>query len=177
MISPIDGGLFSQRPESRFMTGTYMVVDGGLLIGPRHSWDENAPGDVFDSLEAFVASAPGMTIPSDGRVPFRVKFFHGFGSRLWREGERLFDIPAAVLQSGDRDGCPAGRVLALAIAMVVDAFADPIIGHMSDKTYSRWGRRHALALPCRSVRWRPAGCCFGIRRGWRGRQAFTAICS
>ncbi|MFO1239690.1 MAG: SDR family oxidoreductase [Sphingomonadaceae bacterium] len=49
--------LFLAGPESRFMTGTYMLVDGGLLTGPRHSWDENAPG-MFSSLEAFVASAP-----------------------------------------------------------------------------------------------------------------------
>jgi NAD(P)-dependent dehydrogenase (short-subunit alcohol dehydrogenase family) len=32
--------------EARFITGTHFIVDGGITIGPRHSWDENAPGDV-----------------------------------------------------------------------------------------------------------------------------------
>ena len=49
--------LFLAGPESRFMTGTYMLVDGGLLTGPRHAWDENAPS-MFSSLEAFVTAAP-----------------------------------------------------------------------------------------------------------------------
>ncbi len=44
--------LFLAGPESRFMTGTYLLVDGGLLTGPRHAWDENTPG-MFSSLEAF----------------------------------------------------------------------------------------------------------------------------
>ncbi len=49
--------LFLAGPESRFMTGTHMLVDGGLLTGPRHAWDENAPG-MFSSLEAFVEATP-----------------------------------------------------------------------------------------------------------------------
>ena len=32
--------------------------------------------------------------------------------------------------------------LALAIAMVVDGFTDPVLGYLSDYTKSRWGRRH-----------------------------------
>ncbi len=42
--------------EARFITGTHMLVDGGLTIGPRHSWDEATPG-MFESLEQFVAAA------------------------------------------------------------------------------------------------------------------------
>ena len=30
--------------DAAFVTGTHLLVDGGLLIGPRHSWDPNAPG-------------------------------------------------------------------------------------------------------------------------------------
>jgi Na+/melibiose symporter-like transporter len=41
--------------------------------------------------------------------------------------------------------------LAIFIALVVDAFLDPIVGHMSDNLRTRWGRRHPLmylsALP------------------------------
>jgi NAD(P)-dependent dehydrogenase (short-subunit alcohol dehydrogenase family) len=44
--------------EARFITGSHMVVDGGITIGPRHSWDENAP-QMFDSLQNFIGSAQG----------------------------------------------------------------------------------------------------------------------
>jgi NAD(P)-dependent dehydrogenase (short-subunit alcohol dehydrogenase family) len=44
--------------EARFITGAHMVVDGGITIGPRHSWDENSPA-MFDSLQNFVGSAQG----------------------------------------------------------------------------------------------------------------------
>ena len=37
--------------ESSFMTGTHMLVDGGLTIGQRHAWDPNEPG-MFDALTA-----------------------------------------------------------------------------------------------------------------------------
>ena len=41
--------------------------------------------------------------------------------------------------------------LAIMIALVLDAFIDPVIGHVSDHTRSRWGRRHpymyAAAIP------------------------------
>ncbi len=39
-----------------FMTGASMLVDGGLTIGPRHSWDPEAPG-LFDALKAIADSA------------------------------------------------------------------------------------------------------------------------
>ena len=41
--------------------------------------------------------------------------------------------------------------LALVIALVVDAFVDPLLGNLSDRTYTRWGRRlpwlYAAPLP------------------------------
>ena len=41
--------------------------------------------------------------------------------------------------------------LALLIALLVDAFSDPLIGYFSDNTHHRWGRRHpfmyAAAIP------------------------------
>jgi len=38
-----------------FMTGTSLIVDGGITIGPRHSWDAEAPR-MFESLQAFTGT-------------------------------------------------------------------------------------------------------------------------
>ena len=40
--------------DASFVTGTHITVDGGMTIGPRHSWDANAPS-LFQALEAFAA--------------------------------------------------------------------------------------------------------------------------
>ncbi len=40
-----------------FMTGASLIVDGGITVGPRHSWDPDAPG-LFDALQA-MAEASG----------------------------------------------------------------------------------------------------------------------
>ena len=39
-----------------FITGTSLVVDGGITVGPRHSWDPEAPG-LFDALLAMAEGA------------------------------------------------------------------------------------------------------------------------
>lgn len=46
--------------ESSFMTGTHMLVDGGLTIGQRHAWDPNTPGmfDALAEMEQAMAGAP-----------------------------------------------------------------------------------------------------------------------
>jgi glycoside/pentoside/hexuronide:cation symporter, GPH family len=44
-------------------------------------------------------------------------------------------------------GLPAGWAsLAISIAILWDAITDPIMGHISDNTRSRWGRRHPYVL-------------------------------
>ncbi|MEI9987320.1 MAG: MFS transporter [Aliidongia sp.] len=48
---------------------------------------------------------------------------------------------------------PAKQVgFALLIVLMVDACLDPIIGNWSDRTHSRWGRRHPFLYATR-----PAG--------------------
>ncbi len=42
--------------EARFITGTHFIVDGGITIGPRHSWDENDTG-LFGAIEALAGPA------------------------------------------------------------------------------------------------------------------------
>lgn len=45
--------------EAGFMTGTSMIVDGGITVGPRHAWDPEAPG-MFDTLQAMAeGTLPG----------------------------------------------------------------------------------------------------------------------
>jgi NAD(P)-dependent dehydrogenase (short-subunit alcohol dehydrogenase family) len=47
---------FLASKDAAFITGTHLVVDGGLTIGPRHSWDPNTPG-LFESLAALAPAA------------------------------------------------------------------------------------------------------------------------
>lgn len=43
-----------------FMTGASLIVDGGITVGPRHSWDPEAPG-LFDTLQAMAEGAAAST--------------------------------------------------------------------------------------------------------------------
>ena len=44
---------FLASDDAAFITGTHVLVDGGLLIGPRHSWDPAAPR-IFDAIRALI---------------------------------------------------------------------------------------------------------------------------
>jgi NAD(P)-dependent dehydrogenase (short-subunit alcohol dehydrogenase family) len=47
---------FLASAEAGFMTGASMIVDGGITLGPRHSWDPDTPG-MFEAIRV-LAEAP-----------------------------------------------------------------------------------------------------------------------
>ena len=81
-------------------------------------------------------------IPATGKLPTRLKLFHGIGSIAYGIKDNGFSTFLLIFYS-QVVGLDAKLVsLALMFALIADAFVDPVIGHMSDRTYTRWGRRH-----------------------------------
>ena len=79
------------------------------------------------------------------------KIAYGFGSVAFGIKGNGFDYFMLLFYSQVM-GVDAYLVgLALLIALLVDAFSDPLIGYFSDNTHHRWGRRHpfmyAAAIP------------------------------
>ncbi len=93
---------------------------------------------------ATVAAVPDK--PSVG-----LKLAHGFGATAFGIKNNGFDY-FLLLFYGTVVGLEPGLVgLAIMIALVFDAFSDPLVGYWSDNFRSKWGRRHpfmyAAALP------------------------------
>jgi Na+/melibiose symporter-like transporter len=99
---------------------------------------------------------------SSTRLPFGTKLAYGFGAVAFGVKNNGFDYFLLLFYSQVM-GVDAPLVgLALLIALIFDAFSDPVVGYLSDNTHSRWGRRHpwmyASALPvaiCYFMLWIP----------------------
>jgi len=80
------------------------------------------------------------------------KLVYGFGTVAYGIKDNGFNFLLLIFYNQVL-GLPAQLVgFAIMIALVIDGFADPLIGHVSDRFHSRLGRRHpfmyASALPC-----------------------------
>lgn len=79
--------------------------------------------------------------PADLHLPVRLKIAHGFGSIAYGVKENGFST-FLLLFYNQVVGLDAGLVgTAIMVALIADAFIDPFIGELSDRTQSRWGRR------------------------------------
>lgn len=75
-------------------------------------------------------------------LPLRLKLFHGLGALAYGVKDNGFSTFLLIFYS-QVIGLDAKLVsLALMFALLADALIDPLIGNLSDRTYTRWGRRH-----------------------------------
>jgi GPH family glycoside/pentoside/hexuronide:cation symporter len=97
-----------------------------------------------------------------GALPLRLKLIQGFGAVAFGVKDNGFSFFLLIFYNQVL-GMDAGLVsLALLIALLVDAVIDPILGNLSDRTYTRWGRRlpwlYAAPIPlafCWVMLWSP----------------------
>lgn len=119
------------------------------------------PADPSAAAAHPAASPYAAASPAPG-VPMPTRIFYGFGSIAYGIKDNGFAV-FLLLYYNQIIGLDAGLVgLTLLVALLLDALIDPAVGHLSDRTRSRWGRRHpwlyASALPifgCWLALWMP----------------------
>ena len=106
--------------------------------------------------------SPLTPVNNSKRVGWLVNCAYGFGAVAYGIKDNGFAY-LLLLFYGTVVGLePALAGTALLVALIFDAFSDPVVGYWSDNTRSRWGRRHpfmyAAAIPvalCYSLLWQP----------------------
>jgi Na+/melibiose symporter-like transporter len=96
-------------------------------------------------------SAASAVKPGSATGSLRTKLFYGVGSVAFGVNDQSFSYFLLIFYN-QVVGLPSVWVGgAIFVALLVDAFADPLIGQVSDNLRSRWGRRHpfmyASAIP------------------------------
>lgn len=92
-----------------------------------------------------------VSAPPARRLPLRSRLAFGLGSIAYGIKDNGF-ATFLLLFYNQVVGLSAGAVgIAIMLAMVVESFVDPAVGYLSDRTRSKWGRRHpwmyASAIP------------------------------
>src|SRR5262245_44848848 len=105
-----------------------------------------------------IGQAPASQMPKVGAgVPaLRTKLFYGVGSIAFGVKDQGFGI--LLFFYNQVVGLSPTKVgAAIAVALIVDAIVDPIVGQTSDNLRTRWGRRHpfmyAAAIPVAVAYW------------------------
>ena len=87
----------------------------------------------------------------EGPVPLPSKIFQGFGSMTDSHIQFAFNALLMIYYNQLLGVSATSVSLVLAVALVIDAVTDPLVGAFSDRLNSRFGRRHLLmyvgALP------------------------------
>lgn len=96
-------------------------------------------------------AAKGLAVPPVRRMPLATRLAYGFGTVAFGIKNNGFQT-ILLLFYNQVVGLPADTVgLVIFAALLLDGLLDPVIGHLSDQTRTRWGRRHpfmyAAALP------------------------------
>jgi glycoside/pentoside/hexuronide:cation symporter, GPH family len=81
------------------------------------------------------------TAPQSQSLSQRIKLFHGFGAVAFGVKDNGFSVFLLIFYNQVLGMDAALVSLALALALIIDAFIDPLLGNLSDRTYTRWGRR------------------------------------
>ena len=86
--------------------------------------------------------AQAVHIAPKTKVPMGTKLAYGFGAVAYGIKDNGFSV-FLLLFYNQIVGLPAEAVgLVIGLALIVDAFIDPVIGNLSDRTRTKWGRRH-----------------------------------
>lgn len=81
-----------------------------------------------------------MSTPQ-GAIPTRLALFHGLGSIAYGVKDNGFSTFLLLYCNLVLGMDPRTVSLALMVALVIDGFADPVLGYLSDRTVTNWGRR------------------------------------
>jgi GPH family glycoside/pentoside/hexuronide:cation symporter len=116
---------------------------------------------------------PEAVADAEGPVPQSVRFAYATGAIAYGIKDNGFSV-FLLLFYNQIIGLDAGMVgLMLFFALVADAIIDPSVGHLTDRTRSRWGRRHpwlyASALPIAGfwiLLWMPPEASDAVQYAW-----------